>query len=376
MQIPFNRVTVVGNEWEYARSVVESGQIGGGGAFTRRCEELLEHALDVPRVLLTTSGTHALELAAMLLAPEPADEVILPSFTFVSTANAFSRAGARLVFADIRPDTLNLDPADVARKMTRRTRCIVPMHYAGVGCDLDELGTLAEQSGARIVEDNAHGLFGSFRGRPLGAHGWMATLSFHSTKNFTCGEGGALVVNDPAHIERAEILLEKGTNRSQFFRGEVDKYTWLEVGSSYPPSEILAAFLLAQLENRERIQSRRRELWQRYFSRLSDWAQQVGARLPYVPSHCEQAFHMFYVLLATPEQRHDLIAHLRRRQIQAVFHYLPLHSSPMGRRLGGREGQCPVTEWVSDRLVRLPFFYALTDEAQERVIAAVVEFDP
>ena len=376
MEIPFNRVTVVGNEWECTRSVVESGQIGGGGVFTRRCEELLEHELGAPRVLLTTSGTHALELAAMLLEPEAVDEVILPSFTFVSTANAFKLAGARLVFADIRPDTLNLDAADVARKMTKRTRCIVPVHYAGVGCELDELGRLAELGGARIVEDNAHGLFGSFRGRPLGTHGWTATLSFHSTKNFTCGEGGALVINDPAQVERAEILREKGTNRSQFFRGEVDKYTWLEVGSSYPPSEILAAFLLAQLENRKRIQSRRRELWQRYFSCLSDWAEQVGARLPHVPSHCEQAFHMFYVLLATPEQRTNFISHLRRHQIQAVFHYLPLHSSPMGRQLDGREGQCPVTEWVSDCLVRLPFFYALTDDDQERIIAAVLEFSP
>ena len=240
MEIPFNQVAVVGNEWEYTRSVVESGQIGGGGVFTRRCEELLEHVLGAPRVLLTTSGTHALELAAMLLEPEAVDEVILPSFTFVSTANAFRRAGARLVFADVQPDTLNLDAADVARKMTERTRCIVPVHYAGVGCELDELSELAEQSGARIIEDNAHGLLGSFKGRPLGTHGWMATLSFHSTKNFTCGEGGALVINDPAQIERAEILREKGTNRSQFFRGEVDKYTWLEVGSSYPPSEILS----------------------------------------------------------------------------------------------------------------------------------------
>ena len=376
MEIPFNQVAVVGNEWEYTRSVVESGQIGGGGVFTRRCEELLEHVLGAPRVLLTTSGTHALELAAMLLEPEAVDEVILPSFTFVSTANAFRRAGARLVFADVQPDTLNLDAADVARKMTERTRCIVPVHYAGVGCELDELSELAEQSGARIIEDNAHGLLGSFKGRPLGTHGWMATLSFHSTKNFTCGEGGALVINDPAQIERAEILREKGTNRSQFFRGEVDKYTWLEVGSSYPPSEILAAFLLAQLENRERIQNRRRELWQRYFSGLTDWAEQVGARLPSVPNHCDQAFHMFYMLLVTPEQRTDFIAHLRLRQIQAVFHYLPLHSSPMGRQLNGREGQCPVTEWVSDRLVRLPFFYALTDEVQQRIIDAILEFDP
>ena len=304
MEIPFNRVTVVGNEWEYIRGVVESGQIGGGGVFTRRCEELLERELGAPRVLLTTSGTHALELAAMLLEPEAVDEVILPSFTFVSTANAFRLAGARLVFADIRPDTLNLDAADVARKMTNRTRCIVPVHYAGVGCELDELSRLVEPCGARIIEDNAHGLFGSFRGRPLGTHGWTATLSFHSTKNFTCGEGGALVISDPSQIERAEILREIGTNRSQFFRGEVDKYTWLEVGSSYPPSELLAAFLLAQLENRKRIQGRRRVLWRRYYSGLSDWAEQVGARLPHVPSHCEQAFHMFYVLLATPEQLH------------------------------------------------------------------------
>ncbi len=375
MVIPFNRVSSTGKEWEYTRSVVESGQIGGGGVFTERCEHLLEQILGAPRVLLTTSGTHALELAAMLLELQPGDEVVVPSFTFVSTANAFKLAGGTLVFADVRPDTLNLDPADVAHKVTSRTRCIVPVHYAGVGCDLAQLSDLAADRNIRLVEDNAHGLMGSFEGRPLGTHGWLAIQSFHSTKNFTCGEGGALVINDPAEIARAEIIREKGTNRSQFFRGEVDKYTWLEIGSSYPPSEILAAFLLAQLESRERIQRRRRALWERYAAALPTWATQVGATLPHVPEGCQQAYHMFYLLLASLQQRERFIDHLGRRQIQAVFHYQPLHASPMGRRLGGYEGQCPVTESVSDRLVRLPFFYDLTDAEQARIIDAILEFD-
>lgn len=376
MPIPFNQVTALGDEWAYTRSVVETGQVGGGGVFTRRCEALLEEVLGAPRVLLTTSGTHALELAAMLLDTQPGDEVIVPSFTFVSTANAFKLTGATIVFADIRPDTLNIDPDDVATKITPRTRCIVPVHYAGVGCDMDDLRSLAAKPGIRIIEDNAHGLMGSYRGRLLGTHGWLAAQSFHATKNFTCGEGGALVINDRSVIERAEILTEKGTDRSQFFRGEVDKYTWLDVGSSYPPSEILAAFLLAQLERRDRIQVRRRALWDRYREGLSDWAERVGVTLPRVPDDCEQAFHMFYLLLASETQQSRFIDHLRQREIHAVFHYLPLHTSPMGRRLGGRVGQCPVTERVSRCLVRLPFFYALSDEDQERIIDAVLEFTP
>ena len=375
MAIPFNQVTALGEEWTYTRSVVESGQVGGGGEFTQRCEALLERILGAPRVLLTTSGTHALELAAMLLDTRPGDEVIVPSFAFVSTANAFKLTGASLVFADIGPDTLNLDPDDVAHKVTSRTRCIVPVHYAGVGCEMDELQRLTEGTGIRVVEDNAHGLMGTYRGRQLGTLGWLGIQSFHATKNFTCGEGGALVINDPAQIERAEILREKGTNRSQFFRGEVDKYTWLDVGSSYPPSDILAAFLLAQLECRDRIQCRRRELWERYYAGLSDWAGRVGATLPHVPKDREQAFHMFYLVFATESQQSAFIEHLRQRQIQAVFHYLPLHTSPLGRRLGGQEGQCPVTERVSRCLVRLPFFFALSDDDQERIIGAILEFD-
>jgi dTDP-4-amino-4,6-dideoxygalactose transaminase len=370
--IPFNRSSLVGNEWRYLEESIEKGHISGDGPFTRRTEEFLERELGIDRALLTTSCTHALELAGLLLDVGPEDEVIVPSFAFVSTANAFALRGARIVFCDVRPDTLNLDERALAELVGPRTRAIVPLHYAGVGCEMDEISRLAEDNGAAIVEDNAHGLFARYRSRYLGTFGDLATQSFHETKNFTCGEGGALLVNDPRYIDEAEIIREKGTNRRQVFTGRAEKYTWLSLGSSYVLADLLAAFLAAQFESREEVQARRERIWNRYAEELRDWAGETGVTLPTVPEHCEQAFHIFYVLLPSNEARSALIEHLRGQGIVAVFHYLPLHLSDMGRRFGGRPGQCPVTEDISGRLLRLPLFESLSESDQDRVIEAVV----
>lgn len=375
-RIPFNRPSLVGPELELMAQSVASGCISGDGAFTRRCQGILERQLGVPRCFLTTSCTHALELAALLLDVGPGDEVILPSFTFVSTANAFVLRGARPVFADSRPDTLNLDEERLAELVTPRTRAIAVVHYAGVACAMERVAEVAAEHGLAVVEDNAHGLFGRYRGRWLGTFGALATQSFHETKNFTCGEGGALLINEPALVARAEILREKGTDRSRFFRGEVDKYTWVDVGSSYLPSDLLAAFLAAQLEAREAVQARRRAIWEAYRDGLGDWAEEQGVGLPVVPDGCEQAYHLFYLMLPSLAARTALIDHLRARGIHAVFHYVPLHLSEMGRRFGGRPGDCPVAEAAGDRLLRLPFFNALRPDEQERVIAALRDFRP
>lgn len=373
--IPFNRPSFVGNERAYVSEAVANGHVSGDGPFSRRCHTLLEELLGVPKALLTTSCTHALELAALLLDFRPADEVVLPSFTFVSTVNAFVLRGARPVFVDVRPDTLNLDESRLEGKINERTKAIVVVHYAGVGCEMDAIGQVAARHGVPMIEDNAHGLLGKYRGRFLGTFGPLAALSFHETKNFTCGEGGALLINDPDLVERAEIIREKGTDRSRFFRGQVDKYTWVDVGSSYLPSDLLAAFLYAQLESHGTVQAKRRRVWDCYTDRLKPWAEASGVRLPIVPPHCEQSYHMFYLLMPSLAQRQGLIAHLKARGILSVFHYLPLHLSPMGRSFGGRAGDCPVTEDVSDRLVRLPFFNSLSEDEQDRVIRAVIEFD-
>ena len=374
IEIPFNRPSVAGNEFRYITEALAQGHISGGGPFAARCQALLEQQLGVPKVLLTTSCTHALELAALLLDVREGDEVIVPSFTFVSTVTAFVLRGVRPRFIDVRPDTLNLDESQLERAITPRTRVILPVHYAGVGCEMDAILETAARHGIAVVEDNAHGLFGKYRGKPLGTFGCLAAQSFHETKNINCGEGGALLINDPRLGERAEIIREKGTNRSRFFRGLVDKYTWVDVGSSYVPSDILAAYLYAQLEARERIQAARRRLWEYYHRHLRDWAGKRNVVLPRVPAHCEQAYHMYYLLLPSLEQRQALIAHLRERGIMGVFHYQPLHLSEMGRRLGGKEGDCPVTEAVSDRLLRLPFYNELTEADQARVVGAVAEF--
>lgn len=369
--VPFNRASLVGPEFEYMQQAIASMHISGNGPFSRRCEALLEAALDVPKVLLTTSCTHAIEMAAMLLNLEPGDEVIVPSFTFVTSVIPFVLRGARPVFVDVRPDTLNLDEQRVAAAMTTKTRAIVPVHYAGVACEMDALTAIAAARGAAVIEDNAHGLFGRYRGRSLGTMGATATLSFHETKNFTCGEGGALIINDRAQIERAEILREKGTDRSRFFRGQVDKYTWVDIGSSYIPSDILAAFLLAQLEARDAIQAKRRRLWEFYDGALAGWADARGVRRPIVPADCDQSYHMYYLLFPSLAERQRTIARLREQGVEAVFHYQALHLSDMGRKFGGVEGQCPVTERLADCLLRLPFFNDMTTDQQSRVVAAM-----
>ena len=374
IRIPFNRASAVANEFALMAESLARGHVAGDGPFTRRCHALLESTVGVRRALLTTSCTHALEMAALLLDIQPGDEVIVPSFTFVSTVNAFVLRGAKPVFIDVRPDTLNLDERLLPALITDRTRAVVPVHYAGVGCEMDPIAETTARSGIEIVEDNAHGLYGRYRGRQLGTFGSLATQSFHETKNFTCGEGGALLINEERHIERAEIIREKGTNRSRFFRGQVDKYSWVAVGSSYLPSDLLAAFLFAQLEAREAIQNRRREGWEYYHRNLADWCGENGVRQPVIPAHCEQTYHMYYLLLPSLEARQALIAHLKARGILSVFHYLPLHLSERGLALGGRPGQCPVTEDVSDRLLRLPLFFSLSAADQEEVVAAIRAF--
>jgi dTDP-4-amino-4,6-dideoxygalactose transaminase len=371
-QIPFCRPFAVGSEFAQIQRAIETCELSGDGNITKRCHHFLEHTLDVHKALLTTSCTHALEMSALLLRLKPGDEVIVPSFTFVSTPNAFALHGAKPVFSDIRPDTLNMDETKLESLITERTRAIVPVHYAGVGCEMDAIMAIAAKHGIPVIEDNAHGLFAKYKGRYLGTIGVLATQSFHETKNFTCGEGGALLINDSSYAERAEIIREKGTDRSLFYRGLVDKYTWRDIGSSYLPSGILAAFLLEQLNARERIQAARQRLYERYEAALAPWARERGVLLPTVPSHCDQAYHMFYMIMPSAADRPRLLSHLKAAQIQATFHYVPLHTSPMGRTFGGTEGMCPVTEDRAARLVRLPFYTGMTDSEQARVIDAVL----
>ena len=373
--IPFNKVSFVGGEHANISEALARWHISGDGHFTKQCHRVLEDTLGVPKALLTTSCTHALEMAAILLDIKPGDEVVVPSFTFVSTVNAFVLRGARPVFADIRRDTLNLDETRIEGLITPRTKAVVVVHYAGVGCEMDAIADIARRRGVALVEDNAHGLFGKYRGRHLGTFGELATLSFHETKNFSCGEGGALLINDSRHTDRAEVIREKGTNRARFFRGQVDKYSWVDIGSSYLPSDILAAFLHAQLEKRADIQAARRRIWWRYNDGLAAWAARHGVATPVVPATCEQAYHMFYLLLPSLERRQAFIEHLRSRGIQSVFHYLPLHVSAMGRTFGGKAGDCPVTEEVSDRIARLPFYHSLEESEQAEVVKAVKEFE-
>ena len=372
--IPFNRSWLRAEDFDSVGEALRSGHLSGDGAFTRACHALLESSVGVPKALLTTSCTDALEMSAILLDIGPGDEVIVPSYTFVSSINAFVLRGARPVFIDVRPDTLNLDESALRSKIGPRTKAIVVVHYAGVGCEMDQIMKIAGECGVPVVEDNAHGLFGKYKGRYLGTFAPLATQSFHETKNFTSGEGGALLINDPALIERAEIIREKGTNRSRFFRGQVDKYTWVDLGSSFLPSELNAALLLSQLRAREVIQGARARVFGFYEEHLRDWAAAHRVKLPTVPAHCDQAFHMFYLLMPDLGARTRFIAHLKQAGIMAVFHYVPLHLSGMGVKFGGKVGDCPVTEDVSDRLVRLPFYGGLTSEDLRRVVDAVLAF--
>ena len=372
--IPFNKPSMVGKEQEYMLLAVAHGHISGDGAFSRRCQNYLEQLLSCKKVLLTTSCTDALELAALLLDLKAGDEVIMPSFTFVSTANAFVLRGVRPIFVDIREDTLNMDESKLAGLITDKTRAIVPVHYAGVACEMEAICDLAKKNGVYVVEDNAHGLMGRFRGQLLGTFGTFAAQSFHEGKNVSCGEGGALVINDETFIERAEIIREKGTDRSQFFRGEVDKYTWKDSGSSFLPSDLLAAYLLAQLESSQLIQIRRAAIWNAYYSQLEDWARSNNVRLPLVPAHCEQPSHLFQLITPSPEFRSGLIEHLKGHGILSVHHYVPLHSSPYGTKVGAAPDGCKVTDYVSERLLRLPIYYSLTDQQVQIVIKRVKEY--
>ncbi|MGB1286736.1 MAG: dTDP-4-amino-4,6-dideoxygalactose transaminase [Aggregatilineales bacterium] len=374
MKIPFNRASVSGNEMQYMQDALTRAHISGDGTYTKKVHQFLEEALGVPKVLLTTSCTHALEMSALLLDIQPGDEIIVPSFTFVSSVNAFVLRGAKPVFIDVRPDTLNMDETKLEALITERTRVIMPVHYAGVACEMDTIMDIANKHDIAVVEDNAHGLFGKYKGKYLGTFGAMATQSFHETKNFTCGEGGALLINDPALVERAEIIREKGTNRSRFFRGQVDKYTWVDVGSSYLPSDMLAGFLQGQFEHRDKIQGHRQHLWDRYQEKLEDWAEEHRVTLPTVPDEVEQAYHMYYMLLPSMSIRTKLIDYLNERGINAVFHYLPLNASDKGRELGSKIGDCPVTEDISDRLLRLPFYNDMSDDEQNEVVEALYNF--
>lgn len=374
IRIPFNRASFTGREVEYVQQAVAQGHISGDGPFTKRCHELLQQIVGCRKALLTTSCTHALEMAAMLLDLKPGDEVIVPSFTFVSTANAFALRGAKIVFADIRPDTLNIDEKLLPALITDRTRAVVVVHYAGVACEMDAILATCRSKNIPVIEDNAHGFLGRYRGRPLGSLGAMSTLSFHETKNITCGEGGAILLNEDRWIERAEILREKGTDRSKFFRGQVDKYTWVDIGSSYLPSDLLAALLFAQLEAQASIQKRRLQIWNAYNDRLENFARTQGAIRPSVPPDCHHPAHLYYLVMPSLEARGALIQHLSERGIMAVFHYIPLHSSPMGNATAARVADCPVTDYISDRIIRLPIYTELSDSDLDAVVTSIELF--
>jgi dTDP-4-amino-4,6-dideoxygalactose transaminase len=374
IRIPFNRPCIVGAELTYVAQSIAGGHASGDGPFGRRAQILMEDRFDARRILLTTSCTSALEIAALLCDLQEGDEVILPSYTFVSTANAAVLRGAKPVFVDIRPDTLNIDERLIEAAITPRTRAIFPIHYAGVACEMDAIMDIARRHDLLVVEDAAQGVFAKYKGRWLGTIGHMGCYSFHETKNFSCGEGGALVVNDPRLERRAEILREKGTNRSQFLRGQVDKYTWVDVGSSYVISDMLAAFLVGQLENMEKITARRGEIYDRYASILAPLVERGVIRTPIVPQHCTTNYHMFYILAADLDERTALIAHLRQAGILAVFHYVPLHSSPFARSLGVPQTSLPVTEDASSRLLRLPMYFDLTDREVAEIAGTVLDF--
>jgi dTDP-4-amino-4,6-dideoxygalactose transaminase len=371
-KIPFNKPFLVGNELNYIAEAINSGNIASDGYFTQACARLLEERFGICKVLMTPSCTASLEMAAMLCDLKPGDEVILPAFTFASTANAVVRSGATPVFVDIRPDTLNLDEALIAEAITPRTRAIFPVHYAGVGCAMDEIIRTADAHGLLVIEDAAQGVNAFYGGRPLGAIGHLGAYSFHYTKNYLCGEGGALCINAPEMIDRAEIIRDKGTNRSQFLRGEVDKYTWVDVGSSYVPGEMACAFLYAQLEMMDVLTRRRREIYDLYCDHLKPLEEQGRLRLPVVPDRCASNYHQFYILLPDAQTRDELMSDLKAKGIQAVFHFVPLHSSPFGKTFGDKV--LPATEEMSARLLRLPFFNDLTEDEQTEVSNQVTAF--
>lgn len=372
--IPLHRPLRTGRELDYLRQAIDSDKLDGDGPFSHRCARWLESRLGSGRALLTPSCTAALELAALLCRLAPGDEVLMPSYTFVSTAIAVVRTGAVPVFVDLRPDTLNIDERLLEGALSERTRAIFPVHYGGVSCQMDVLLDVARRHRLLVVEDAAQGIGGSFAGRPLGSLGQLAAFSFHGTKNVHCGEGGALLVNDPELVERAEILRDKGTNRRNFLRGEVDKYTWVDTGSSYLASELCAAFLLAQLEAVDDVLQRRRRIHEEYLRRLKPLEERGDLRLPVIPDRCQSSYHLFYILLGDKARRDALLGHLRRQGIQAAFHYVPLHGSPVGREFRTYPERLERTEDLAGRLLRLPFHTELTEAQQDRVVEAVEKF--
>lgn len=373
--IPFNRPPVTGNEADYVAAAIKSDKLSGDGAFSRQCQAWFESRLGCPKALLTPSCTHALEMAAILIDVGPGDEIIMPSYTFVSTANAFVLRGARIVFVDIRPDTMNMNERLIESAITPRTKAIVPVHYAGVACDMRTIMDIAERHQLYVIEDAAQGMMASSGEQPLGSIGHLGAFSFHETKNYTSGgEGGLLIINDPKLISRAEIIREKGTNRSQFFRGMVDKYTWIDIGSSYLPSEIQAAYLWGQLERAEVINEQRLKIWHRYEESLRPLADSEKVELPVIPENCTHNAHMFYLKVSDINERSALIDHMKEQGVMAVFHYVPLHSSPAGQKFGYMRGRDVFTTSESERLVRLPLWYGMSETETCQVIRAVVTF--
>ena len=375
-KIPFNRADIGKHDIELLSESISAGHISGNGPFTKRAEEQITKTLGNDRTLLTTSCTHALEMSALLLRLKPGDEVIVPAYTFVSTASAFMLYGAKPVFVDVRQDTLNIDLDQAEAAITPRTRAICVVHYGGVACEMDRLTKLAKDHNLILIEDNAHGLFAKYRGKYLGTFGALATQSFHETKNITCGEGGALVINDASLAERAEILREKGTDRTKFLRGQVDKYTWVDVGSSWVISDLLAAILFGQLSRADEIYEQRMKIWNRYHNELQSWAAKHDVTLPTVPEGCEHTGHVYHLRFQHGVQRDKFIEYLKQLGIYTVFHYQPLHLSTVGRTLGGRDGQFPVTESAGDCLVRLPLFNSLTSDEQTYIIDSIKVFNP
>ena len=374
--IPFNRANIDVSDRALLATAIENGHISGNGVFTKQAESSLQNSLGVDRVLLTTSCTHALEMSALLTRVRPGDEVIVPSFTFVSSASAFLLFGATPVFVDVEQNSLNIDPTAIEKAITPRTKAICVVHYGGIAANLDKILDIAKEHKLAVIEDNAHGLFSTYKGKPLGSFGNLATQSFHETKNITCGEGGALLINDERLVERAEILREKGTDRTKFLRGQVDKYTWVDVGSSWVMSDMLAAILCGQLERAVAINAQRIAIYNRYDNELREWAEKHGVITPFHPAGTTHTAHVYHLRFKAGEMRDRFIAHLAEHQIAAVFHYQPLHLSKIGRQLGGAVGDCPITEHAGDCLVRLPLFNTLTTEEQSHVVQTVQSFKP
>lgn len=376
MRIPFNKPPSIKDSQLYVNKSLDTGILAGRGPYTKKCEEWFVNKYpDISGSLLTTSCSHALEVSAILMELSQDDEVIVPSYTFVSSALAYYMHGANVRFCDIRKDTLNIDERLLEKAITKNTKAIVVVHYAGVSCDMDAIMEIAAKHKIFVVEDNAHGLFASYKGKDLGTIGDFATLSFHETKNISCGEGGALLVNSEKLLKRAEIIIEKGTNRSQFISGQIDKYSWVDKGSSYVPSDLLAALLYGQLENSEEIQLKRRVIWERYFNELSDWALRNHVSLPFVPEYCQQSYHMFYMLFPEKNERDKFIGYLSDHDIEAVFHYLPLDSSEMGSKIAlSDQSKCPVSAHISDCIVRIPMFFGLDFSEQSRIIETITSF--